>query len=81
MDWEHDFQNIAPPVSRVLGYDVRTPNKYTHWWTFLGGYMEIGETTFSNVVSIRSKMAKGKKLEQYEKEFCNNYWSSVGGWW
>lgn len=69
MDWEHDFPNIAPPVSRVLGYDVRTPNRYTHWYTFLGGYMEIGECTFQNVVSIRSKRAKGKKLENWEQEF------------
>ena len=57
MDWEHDFPQIAPPVSRILGYDVRTPDKYTHWYTFLGGYMEIGECTFQNVVSIRSKRA------------------------
>lgn len=69
MDWEHDFSQIAPPVSRVLGYDVRTPDKYTHWYTFLGGYMEIGECTFQNVVSIRSKRAKGKKLEKWEQEF------------
>ena len=69
MDWEHDFQHIAPPVSRILGYDVRTPDKYTHWYTFLGGYMEIGECTFQNVVSIRSKRAKGKKLENWEQEF------------
>lgn len=69
MNWEHDFPQIAPPVSRVLGYDVRTPDRYTHWYTFLGGYMEIGECTFQNVVSIRSKRAKGKKLEQWEQEF------------
>ena len=69
MDWEHDFKNIAPPVSRILGYDVRTPDRYTHWYSFLGGYMEIGECTFSNVVSIRSKRAKGKKLEGWEQEF------------
>lgn len=69
MDWEHDFTQLAPPISRTLGYDVRTPDKYTHWWTFLGGYMEIGECTFSNIVSIRSKKAKGKKLEKWEEEF------------
>ena len=69
MDWQHDFKQLAPPISRILGYDVRTPDKYTHWWTFLGGYMEIGECTFSNVVSIRSKKAKGKKLEKWEEEF------------
>ena len=70
MDWEHDFKQIAPPISRVLGYDVRTPEKYTHWYSFLGGYMEIGgECTFATVVSIRNKRAKGKKLEKWELEF------------
>ena len=69
MDWKHDFQQIAPPVSRVLGYDVRTPDRFTHWYTWLGGYMEIGECTFQNVVSIRSKRMKGKKLEKWEEEF------------
>lgn len=69
MDWEHDFRNVAPPISRILGYDVRTPGRYTHWYTFLGGYMEIGECSFSNVVSIRSKKSRGKKLEKWEQEF------------
>lgn len=69
MDWGHDFQYIASPVSRILGYDIRLPDKYTHWWTFVGGYSEIGECTFSNVISIRSKRMKGKKLEKWEEEF------------
>ena len=25
MDWEHDFTQIAPPISRTLGYSVRDP--------------------------------------------------------
>lgn len=70
MDWHHDFRQLAPPISRILGYDVRMPDKYTHWWTFIGGYMEIGECTFSNIVSIRSKKTKGKKLDKWEEEFC-----------
>ena len=69
MDWEHDFPQIAPPISRVLGYDVRMPDKYTHWYSFLGGYMEIGDCAFSTIVSIRSKRAKGKKLEKWEEEY------------
>lgn len=74
MDWEHDFKQIAPPISRVLGYDVRTPNKYTHWYSFLGGYMEIGgECTFATIVSIRNKRAKGKKLEKWELEFLREH--------
>lgn len=69
MDWKHDFNHIAPPISRVLGYSVREKNNYTHWFDFIGAYMEIGECTFSNIVSIRNKKIKGKKLEKWEQEF------------
>ena len=69
MDWEHDFSQIVPPISRVLGYSVRDANHYTHWYDFIGAYMEIGECTFSNIVSIRNKRIKGKKLENWEQEF------------
>lgn len=69
MDWNKDFKQIAPPVSRILGYEVRTPEKYTHWYSFLGAYMEIGECTFATIVSIRSKRAKNQKLEKWEEEY------------
>ena len=69
MDWEHDFNHIAPPISRVLGYSVRDSKRYTHWYDFLGAYSEIGECTFSTIVSIRQKKLKGKKLEDWEREF------------
>ena len=73
MDWEHDFPQLAPPISRVLGYDVRTPDRYCHFWTFIGAYMEIGECTFSTIVSIRSKRAKGKKLDKWEEEYIREH--------
>jgi hypothetical protein len=69
MDWNKDFKQIAPPISRILGYEVRTPEKYTHWYSFLGAYMEIGECQFSTIVSIRSKRAKNQKLEKWEEEY------------
>lgn len=69
MDWEHDFPQLAPPISRVLGYSVRDANRYTHWWDFIGAYMEIGKCTFANIISIRNKRMKGKKLEDWEREF------------
>ena len=71
MSWQHDFPHIAPPISRVLGYSVRDAKNYTHWYDFVGAYMEIGECTFSNIISIRSKKQKGKKLETWEQEFYN----------
>lgn len=69
VDWKRDFHLIAPAVSRVLGYDVRDPNKYTHWWTFIGAFMEIGDCFYTNVLSIRTKLAKGEQLEKSEKKF------------
>ena len=67
-DWQQDFPLIAPPVSRVLGYEVRSVD-YLHWWTFLGAYMEIGDCLFAQVVAIRKKRSKGKRLEKYERDF------------
>ena len=68
MDWEQDAPIIIPSVNRVLGSEVRAM-EYLHWWTFLGAYMEIGESLFSQILSIRQKKARGKKLEKYEQEF------------
>lgn len=68
MDWEQDFPLIAAPVNRVLGYEVRDV-EYLHWWSFLAAYYEIGECLFAQVVSIRSKRAKGKKLDKADQQF------------
>lgn len=69
MDWEHDFKNLAPPVSRVLGYSVRDKNNYTHWYDFIGAYMEIGDCYFSQITNIRKKKYKGEKLDKSEIDF------------
>lgn len=69
MNWDQDAPLIIPAVNKVLGQEVRAM-PYLHWWTFVGAYMNIdGEGLFSSVISIRSKKAKGKKLEKYEQEF------------
>ena len=68
MDWEQDAPILIPAINKVLNKEIRA-EKYIHWWTFLGAYMEIGESLFSTVVSIRLKKAKGKKLEKHEQEF------------
>ena len=66
MDWEQDAH--IPAVNKVLNTEIRAV-QYMHWWTFLGAYMEIGESLFSNVLHIRQKIAKNKKLEKWEQEF------------
>ena len=68
MDWEQDAPILIPAINKVLNTEIRA-QKYIHWWTFLGAYMEIGESLFSNIVHIRQKNAKGKKLEKWEQDF------------
>lgn len=68
MDWEKDESIIFPAISKAAGYEVRSV-PYLHWWVVVGLFNEIGEGLFSQVISIRSKIARGKKLEKYEREF------------
>lgn len=71
MSWEKDFDIIASAINKDTVEDIREV-PYMHWWTFIGKYMEIGESVFSTVVSIRDKMRKGEKLEKWEREFYSN---------
>lgn len=68
MDWEKDFQHIVGPVNRVLQKEIRDI-PYLHWWTFVGAYNEIGDCLFAQIVRIRDKKAKGKKLDKEEREW------------
>ena len=75
-DWKQDENIIFPAVSKTAGFPVRSA-EYLHWWEFIGYFYEIGEGTFSQVVSIREKQKKGKKLEKYEKDFYHNHKNMV----
>lgn len=68
MDWEQDQYIIFPALNKVAGYEIRSVN-YLHWWSFLGLFNEIDEGLYSQVMNIRAKKAKGKKLEKWEREF------------
>lgn len=69
IDWEQDFQLMVAPINTVAGKEIRALD-YLHWWTFISYYNEInGDSTFAQVVQLRSKMAKGKKLEKSDLEF------------
>ena len=76
VDWEKDAPRIIPAVNKVLGYETRAveydPETNTggvHWYTFLGAYMEIGDCLFAQVVRIRDKIRRHKKLEKDEREW------------
>lgn len=68
IDWEGDTNIIISAINNVAGKEVRAES-YVHWWTFMGYFMAIGESTFATVVSIRSKILKDKKLEKWERQF------------
>lgn len=68
IDWQEDSQMIASAINNVTKKEVRQES-YIHWWTFMGYYCAVGESTLSTVVGIRWKIVNGKKLEKHEKEF------------
>ena len=68
VDWQQDANMIISAINKVAHAEVRQMQNL-HWWTFFSYYMEIGESLFSQVLNIRAKKAKGKKLEKYEREF------------
>lgn len=72
IDWEQDQSILFPAINKVAGKEIRSV-EYLHWWTFMGYFMEIGgDGLFSQVLAIRQKVAKGKKLEKWEREFHRN---------
>lgn len=76
IDWSQDYKLIVSPINRVLGkeirsipYDIKTNTGGLHWWTFVSAFQEIGDCFFAQVVRIRNKKAKGKRLDKSEQEF------------
>ena len=72
IDWDQDAHLIVADVNKVAGKEIRA-EKYIHWWTFLAYFNGIGEGQLSTVVGIRSKKAKGKKLEKWEQEYYREH--------
>lgn len=68
LDWEQDEQLVCSAINKVANTEIRL-EKYIHWWTFMGYYSAIGDSTLSTIIRIRDKITKGKKLEKYEREF------------
>lgn len=67
-NWKQDSQLISAAVNKVAGKEVRS-EKYIHWWTFMGYFMSIGQSSFATVIGIRNKITKGNKLDKWEQEF------------
>lgn len=77
-DWEHDYHLICGAMLSVLGYDVRDPRRFTHWYTFTSVMGELPESsTYMFIVGIRQKLNAGKKLEKHEEKFYRENHESV----
>lgn len=68
IDWQQDLPLIVADVNKVAGCEIRAL-PFVHWWTFLAWFGAIGEGQLSAVVAIRDKLRRGKKLEEWEREF------------
>lgn len=75
--WDKDEEILAPAIDKVLGYSCRQC-KYLHWWEFIGAYYNIGDSLFAQVVNIRNKRAKGKRLEKHEQAFARDNAELIG---
>ena len=71
IDWESDSQLICSAINKVAGKEIRL-EPYIHWWTFMGYYISVGDSPLATIVGLRSKLARGKKLEKHELEFKRN---------
>lgn len=76
LDWEQDQRMIVADVNKVAGCEIRAL-PFVHWWTFLSWFSGIGEGQLSAVVGIRSKLRKGKKLDDWEKEYYRQHKAHV----
>lgn len=76
MNWSQDFKILISPINKVLGKEIRAL-EYLHWWTFVSAYMEIGECTFSQVITIRKKLRSNKKLTNEERAFYKSNFDLV----
>ena len=68
VDWVQDEQLIVSAINKVAGTEIRAL-EYMHWWTFISHYISVGECALSQVVAIRDKIARGKKLDEFERRF------------
>ena len=68
LDWQQDADAIIAGVNKVSGCEVRE-KPFVHWWTFLSWFHAMEGGQLATVVSIRDKLHRGKKLEDWEKDF------------
>ena len=68
LDWQQDAGAIISDVNKVAGQEIRAL-PFVHWWTFLSWFHGVGQGQLSTLVAIRDKLARGKPLDGWEKDF------------
>ena len=68
LDWKLDAADIIAGVNAAAGCEVRSLEK-VHWWTFISWFHAMPPGQLSTIVAIRDKLRRGKKLDDWEKEF------------
>ena len=60
--WNQDLRFIIAAVDKTVGFSIRG-KAFFHWWDFLSAFSEVGESSFSTIVSQRLLKQKGKQTE------------------
>lgn len=68
LDWQQDSDAIIAGVNKVACQEIRSM-PFVHWWTFLSWFHGIGQGQLSTMVTIRDKLHRGKRLDDWEKDF------------
>lgn len=76
MSWQQDAGAIIADINQVSGREIRR-EKYIHWWTFLSWFHSIGQGQLSYLVSLRSKLRRGEKLDLAEQAFFRSHRNQV----
>lgn len=76
IDWEQDARIIVADINRVAGCEIRSL-PFCHWWTFIAWFNAIGDGQLATVVAIRDKLRRGKKLDDWEREYYRNHREKV----
>lgn len=75
-DWQHDAAVIIAEVNKAAGFEVRE-REHVHWWTFLSYFHAIGQGQLASLVALREKIARGRKLEPYERDYYRAHKAQV----
>lgn len=69
--WNQDLRFIISAVDKTIGFSTRGA-EYLHWWDFLSAFSEIGDSSFSTIVSQRQIKARGKQTDEDRQWWLEN---------